>query len=524
MKNYLIKRKWIILVGVLVMVATSVPYLLGYASQGEEWHFTGFLIGVEDGNSYIAKMLTGAVGNWLFRSPYSSESQTGVLAFLPYLLLGKLTAGSAQHEQLVVLFHLFRFFGGILVTLAIDDFLSLFIINESQRRWALVVILLGGGMGWIVAVLESKNFLGSIPLDFLSPEGFGFLGLFGLPHLAVARAFLFWGAASYLGKGSSVRAGIYWLIMGLFQPMYGIVIWVVIGLHTLAVILLDRVRNRNLDWAFSSSHLKKALIAGAVSCPLILYTTWSFLSDPYLIAWTAQNYLPSPHWFHYLIAYGMILPFSIWGALKWIRIKTKEGLFLACWMMAFPFLVSAPVTTQRRLAEGIWVILIAAAFGNLSGKERIPISAKIITGLLFPTTFILLWGASSRAAHPSAPIFIPSQQVESYLALRDIAPPNSIVLSSFEVGNSLPAWVPVRVVQGHGPETVNLEEWQLKIDEYFMENQARAQCGDFFKETSIDYLFWGPGEAEQWNWDPGLKLCLRQVYNSNGYRIYLINE
>lgn len=524
MKDYLIKRKWIILIGVLVMVGTSVPYLLGYACQGDKWHFTGFLIGVEDGNSYIAKMLTGAVGNWFFRSPYSSEYQAGVLAYLPYMILGKLTAGPAQHEQLVVLFHVYRFFGGILVTLAMDDFLSLFIRSENQRRWALIVILLGGGMGWVVAVMESKHFLGSIPLDFLSPEGFGFLGIFGLPHLAVGRAFLFWGAASYLGKGSSVRAGIYWLVMGLFQPMFGIIIWVVIGLHALAEILLDKFRNRSLDWTFNFSYLKKALIAGAISCPLILYTAWSFFNDPYLIAWTAQNYLPSPHWLHYLIAYGMILPFAFWGVLKWIRSKPKEGLFLACWMIAFPFLVSAPVTTQRRLAEGIWVILITAAFGILSGRERTPIYAKVLAGLLFPTTIILLWGASSRATHPSAPGFIPSQQIEAYQALRDIAPQNSIVLSSFQVGNSLPAWVPVRVVQGHGPETVNLEEWQLRIEDYFLDNQGRIQCGDFFEENSIDYLFWGPEEAEQWNWNPDLKLCLERVYNANDYRIYLINE
>jgi hypothetical protein len=81
---------------------------LAFQTQGEAWRFTGFVFAVEDGNSYIAKMLLGANGAWLFRTPYTADPQRGVLAFLPYLLLGKLAAGEGIHEQLVALFHLFR--------------------------------------------------------------------------------------------------------------------------------------------------------------------------------------------------------------------------------------------------------------------------------------------------------------------------------------------------------------------------------------------------------------------------------
>ena len=39
----------------------------------------GFIFAVEDGNSYIAKMLSGVQGAWLFRTPYTSMQQGGVL-------------------------------------------------------------------------------------------------------------------------------------------------------------------------------------------------------------------------------------------------------------------------------------------------------------------------------------------------------------------------------------------------------------------------------------------------------------
>ena len=55
----------------------------GFWLQGSDWRFTGFFIGVEDGNSYIAKMLSGTAGNWIFRTPYTAYPQNGFLAFLP---------------------------------------------------------------------------------------------------------------------------------------------------------------------------------------------------------------------------------------------------------------------------------------------------------------------------------------------------------------------------------------------------------------------------------------------------------
>ena len=60
--------QWIWVFGFTVMLVTAIPYLLGYAFEGTQWRFTGFVIGVEDGNSYMAKMLRGANGDWLFRT------------------------------------------------------------------------------------------------------------------------------------------------------------------------------------------------------------------------------------------------------------------------------------------------------------------------------------------------------------------------------------------------------------------------------------------------------------------------
>ena len=69
--------RWAALGALVVMALFSAPYLFGFASQTAEWRFSGFLIGVDDGQSYLAKMGQGARGAWLFTLPYSSEPQAG---------------------------------------------------------------------------------------------------------------------------------------------------------------------------------------------------------------------------------------------------------------------------------------------------------------------------------------------------------------------------------------------------------------------------------------------------------------
>jgi hypothetical protein len=146
-------RRWALGFAALVMLLTSLPYFLGYASQGQDWRFTGFVFGVEDGNSYIAKMQAGAAGTWLFRTPYSAVHQQGVVAFLPYILLGKLASPPELHEKLVLIYHIFRIAAGMLAILATYDFIAYFIPGDRERRYGLILAVLGGGLGWVLLLL-----------------------------------------------------------------------------------------------------------------------------------------------------------------------------------------------------------------------------------------------------------------------------------------------------------------------------------------------------------------------------------
>ena len=505
------------------MILTMIPYIVGYSTQGEGWRFTGFVIGVEDGNSYIAKMLSGTEGDWLFRTPYNAEYQRGFLAFIPYILLGKLASQPAQHDQLVAIYHWFRFFSGILAIVAGFDFISLFIKDIKWKWWAIVILVFGGGGGWVLVILEQKNFLGSLPLDFISPESFGFLGLLGFPHLALARACLLWGFTAYLKEFPGYVTGIFWFFLGFLQPIYVVVAWSVIGVY-LILVSIAAWREQKGDyigsWGTVKGYYVRALLGVIISFPLIMYTAISFIADPFLKTWAAQNSLPSPHIVHYLIAYGLYIPFLILGVKNLLKIDPIKGYLIAGWLTALPVLVSAPVSTQRRLAEGIWAAVTIAMISHFEKRNRLTMIERGYLYFAFPSAILIFLGAITAAGNPASPLFRPEPEIQVYNYLAENAPSGAVVLASYESGNNLPAWSPQRVVLGHGPETTNRDLVEQEIKRFFSQDSS-----DIYREKTIDkydvnYILWGPLEKELGGWNPAEEDYLIEIYISDNYHIY----
>ena len=314
------ERRWVMWVAVALLGVTSLPYLLAYQRSGDAWQFSGFVLGVDDGNSYIAKMLRGAEGDWLFRSPYSAEKQDGFLAFLPYLLLGKLTSQPGQHEQLVALFHLYRWVGGVALAFAVYFFASLFLEQRKQRQLAVLLALAGGGLGWL-AMLGLGGLWGErVPLEFYSPESFGFLSLYSLPHLEVSRALLLAGLVAFLRPARDwlgwALPGLLWLALGFFQPLTIASGWAVLGMFLLVrgAACLAQMRKGDpgchVEWR---RDLLRATVTGAISLPWVVYNFAAFQIDPYLRGWSQQNIILSPPVWDYLLAYAVMLALGVIG-------------------------------------------------------------------------------------------------------------------------------------------------------------------------------------------------------------------
>lgn len=528
------ERRWIFWAAVVGMLITTLPYFIGFQMQGVDWQFTGFVFGVNDGNSYIAKMLAGAEGDWLFRTPYTYLAQRGILAYFPFIVLGKLVSPPAQHEQFVVIYHLYRFAGGVLAILATYELISYFVFRISLRRLGTLMACFGGGLGWLLVVLGQGNWLGSLPLDFYSPETFGFLSLYGLPHLAVSRALLLYGLLLYLrvselppriSKLKSLTPGLLFLLLGFFQPLTIAVAWVVMSAHLVGygLFLFSQGHRSHADFQPWRVYLRRAMMAGLISAPFVLYSFLALRGDPFLSGWTAQNQILSPSPFHYLAAYGLILPFAFIGARHLVRTRPVQSWLLIGWVILLPALAYAPFNLQRRLPEGIWVALVALAMAALDRVQKPARAAFIPLALTFPTTLFLLVGGINSTLQPQPPIFRPTAEVNAFLFLSEHAQTGALALASFDTGNVLPVWAPVRVIIGHGPESVGLAELQPRVEAFYHSDMSELERQAFLKAFGVKYVFWGPLERSLDGWKPEQAGYLKEIFNKNGYVIFEVS-
>ncbi|HSB91336.1 MAG TPA: hypothetical protein VLD63_15075 [Anaerolineales bacterium] len=516
------ERRWSLAFGLAVAVVTTLPYVWAFFRQGDAWRFSGFVFGVEDGNSYLAKMLEGSFGAWLFRTPYTTMPQSGILAFIPYLLLGKLASGAALHEQLVVLYHAARFVAIPWATWATYDFASRFLAQVGWRRWATILSTLGGGLGWIAVVLGRGAILGSLPLEFYSPESFGFLAYLGLPHLVAGRALLLSSLGWYLDAVDAARSG-WWaggglLVLGLFQPLAVASAWVVMGVHVALLALTGRSNGP----AAARGALRAAAMAYLLSSPVVIYFGWLSYADPFVRAWNAQNIITSPHPIHYVLAYGLMAAVAVAGVLR-TRLDSRL-LLLGGWLLALPFLAYAPVNLQRRLPDGIWAaVVVLAAWGLAALHPRTSrIVGYAVAAASLPSCLILLAGSLGTANRPELPAFVPSETAQAFEELSSLATPDDAVMASFDTGNLLPAWAPVRVPIGHGPESVGFAQARADVETFYASDTPASVREDLLHRYGIRFVVYGPSERMLGSWDIAALPGLSPLVDLPDVRIYAV--
>jgi uncharacterized membrane protein len=97
-----------------------------------------------------------------------------------------------------------------------------------------------------------------------------------------------------------------------------------------------------------------------------------------------------------------------------------------------------------------------------------------------------------------------------------------VVLASYATSNALPAWAPMRVVVGHGPESVGLEELRPAVEAFFGP-MAEAGRTDFLRIHQVSYVLRGPEERRLGSWSPQTSERFHRVYESQGYEIYAVD-
>lgn len=521
------ERRWVWWFAVVMMVVTSLPYIVAALAPHPGWAFSGFVFGVDDGNSYVAKLRAGAMGAWLFKTPYTTFPQVGAPVFLAYLVLGKLAALFPSHAVLVILFHLFRLAVIPLAVMATYRFVSIFVLPASWRRWITVLATAGGGLGWLVLVVWPGAMSFGLPLSFISPETFGFLAFYGLPHLVLARALLLLSLADYVearsGLGSFWRVGLWLTGLAIVQPIGLVPAAGVMGGMALASAAGGQGRMSAWDVILREAHwIVKAWLP---ALPLIAILGLSYLTDPYMQIWGSQNRLEAPPIGYYAVALGTVVVPALAGAWQSMTRRLSEVRLLPLiWVILLPALVYAPVTVQRRLAEGSWVAwltLAAIGLSSLGRRWQRPLRMGIVA-LSLPASVILVVGGLRTAAVPSQPAFLPADTASALSELSRVAPKGSVLLASLPVANAAPAWADVRVPVGHGPESADYVAERAQVEAFYGGQMDIGGQEAYLASHDISYVWYGPEESRLGSWQPSDLPGLRLVISTSETRIYQV--
>jgi hypothetical protein len=178
---------------------------------------------------------------------------------------------------------------------------------------------------------------------------------------------------------------------------------------------------------------------------------------------------------------------------------------------------------QRRLLEGIWVAITILATASLNGEvSHFKRKWSMVFFLSFLSVFILLTGGILVALRPSVPVFRPAAEIKAFRYLSQKVTAGQIVLAAYETSNALPAWVPVRTLIGHGPESIHLVDIRPEVERFFLSSTSEQDRVNLIKQNNIAYILYGPAEQALGIWEPDSFTRLSLIYQGENWKIYQV--
>jgi hypothetical protein len=533
----------VVIVAVIILVVSCLPYVVGYLATPPDRVFGGFLLDEIDSNTYLAKMQQGARGQWTATLLHTPEDHPALVLYVFYLALGHLAA--LFDLPLILVYQVTRLLCGLVLLMSLYLFLCLF-LEELQTRWvAYLLAATGSGVGWLIAAIAGSLALGGIsPIDFWLMEAYVFFTLFLFPQSALAMALLL-GVLG--GMALSFRRESVWrlwllalgcgLALAILNPYVLVVAAVVlVGGYWLAVWIL-RCR---LPWR---EGLALAAL-GILLAPPMAYYALQFNSHPVWRSFLAQDVVPSPPIWYYMAGYGFIFLLALPGAWHVLRKRDERQLLLVAWPVVALLAVYMPLSGQRRMIFGAVIPLSALAAIGLGAivlpgiqrsrlaswlsargysKERLGRVMTVLIVALVSMSNLFLVASSTLSATLGHPAVTQPVAVEEAIAwLGEHSSPDDVILSSYRVGNIIPARIGRRVVWGHWDETAFYAEKEADVTAFFAGGIPEAERQAILRRYGVDYVLYGPAEQTLGGFEPSGGSYLEEVYRNREVVIYYV--
>jgi hypothetical protein len=508
----------VVITSVLVMVITLLPYLYGYISTPQNKVYLGVrLNNFPDTNSYLSWIEQGR-HEVLLKQLNSSELQRPAL-FHPLFLITSIGARLFNQSN-IVLYHAFRFLGGLVFLIVGYRFLAHF-IKGSWRFLAFVIFVSASGLGWFIypsadiTQIEATNFL-NLYESLINPISLIFILLIFLQFLKVDTA---------KPWRQIVWTGLLANFLILTHSYDFIVVLAVTGTYALYIYSSQRL----------SGHVRLFLYMLLAAFPAALWQVYVLQKNPILGIWaTIQSRVPyfQSGWF-YLIGGGIPIIFALIGAgITWYHREFRRYGFLILWLAISLFLLFGPFFErfQRKLSIGLFIPLnILATVGFMWWLKQIPRRwiqslAAVITVLLMSFTNFYVVALDLKYLRDYEDILYITRNTQSSLDwIGDNVSDYSVILTGPSLGNLIPGRTGKTVYLGHYDQTVNFyEKYELAKNELSSIPHFRDPLPQFLQVNNIDLIVVDE-EIRSWG---GLitenRPYLRSVYKNHDVEIYKI--
>lgn len=509
--------KFVVIVSILALSLSALPFLYGYlvTPPGKEFTWITSHPNRVDINIYLSWIRQVANGGILIEEMYTPEP-VPKLYFNPlFLFMGWMAFLSGLGAPIT--FHLSRLLFGFLLFLVIYKFVSYFVLNRTQRKIAFLLIAFSSGLGFTYPRIAST--------DIWMPESITFWSIYENPMFIISillllSAFLcFFKSLGSRGFRYPILSGLFVLLLGFIHPYELVTFFAVVSFYIL--------------YQFRRGAIKLKVITKTIGIillflvPSIIYNYHLFFSNSALSYWGTQNVLRSPLPQLYILGFGFVFLFATLGAYNAFKERDRRYTFPILWILLTFLLVYSPLNFQRRLIMGIHIPLciMASVFlykilflGSKRAYNPKILLAVIITISSLTNVYILSMDISafSRGVFPC---YLEKDSVDAFAWLNWNSSPSSVVLSSYEIGNFIPAYSRNKVYIGHWAQTKEFNEKGRLTLSFFNSSVSEDWRNRFLMENHINYVFYGPFERGIGNASL-FSANLREVYKNPSVTIY----
>ncbi len=506
--------RWVIVVSLLMILAAFSPYLwmIFVGATDTQWQFMGILHSYQAGGIHLSAMTQGAQGDWLTHFLHTPEAHDGVFFDAVYTFLGQVSGAIGLPS--ITIFHVARAVASFFMYMALYQLAASIWMRLRTRRIFLVLVIVGGGFGWLLGPLTNdiSYFDLSVPIaypfqasliDIHTPFTIGCMALIASVLIPVFRP----GATDTPGvSNSGVWVFILSLVLMFVEPLALVPMIVTMILY----VSYTAYRQRGLPVRES----QWLLWFGVPALPMTVYYV-ALLTYNTVVSevWFQLHDVPAPSLPVLILSLGFLFIISLPGLLRAVRSFEADGdRFMLLWFVVILVLLYLPTRVHLSFTIGIMIPVAYFAtrsledfwFNYMARRWRFRVLVAFLPLVAASHLFVLYLPVrpilSGNLVHASG-LLLQRDYGDAFDWLRLRVRDNDVVLASPNVGLWLPARTGSTVVYGHPRMTLEPTEKQRALNDWYASETVSEACfrlldGDFsaYGSYQVRYVLVGPQE------------------------------